>query len=50
MDYIPLNFAILLHPINWFTVLLMLLIAAFAFDQAAKLITNHVNNNSEENA
>lgn len=49
MDYIPLNFNILLHPINWLTVFLMLAIAAFALDQLGKLITNHVNNNSEDN-
>lgn len=37
MDYIPLNFAILGHPINWVTVWLMLLIAAFAIQSVFDL-------------
>lgn len=29
MDYIPLNWDLILSPINWFIILLMLLIAGF---------------------
>lgn len=29
---IPLNWRMMAHPVNWFTVLLMVLIAGFALD------------------
>jgi hypothetical protein len=47
MDYIPINFAIIGHPINWLIVWLMLAIAAFAIDQ----LVNYFNTqNSSENS
>lgn len=29
-NFIPLNFELIMNPLNWFTVILMLLIAGFA--------------------
>ena len=31
MDWVPLNFAILKNPVNWLTVLLMVMIGMFAY-------------------
>lgn len=42
MDYLPLNFAIMRHPSNWLTVLLMALIAGFVLDL---ILTWHRSNN-----
>ncbi len=40
-EYIPLNFRILLQPLNWLIVLLMLVIAGFALETAYKLVVSH---------
>jgi hypothetical protein len=45
MEYIPINFAIIGHPINWLTVWLMVAIAAFAVNE----LINFFNSQSSEN-
>ena len=32
LEKLPLNFALLSNPLNWLTVVLMLLVAGFAFE------------------
>lgn len=40
-EYIPLNFRILLQPLNWLIVLLMLAIAGFALETAYTFAVSH---------
>jgi hypothetical protein len=38
LDAIPINWRLIGNPLNWLIILLMVMIAGFAFDQAARLI------------
>lgn len=50
MDYIPLNFAIMGHPLNWLTIWLMLVIAGFALQSLFDLFNTSSAPNSQENS
>lgn len=50
MKYIPINFDIVLQPLNWLTVLLMLTIAGFAAETVYNfVVSHHAVNNAQEN-
>jgi hypothetical protein len=37
MEYIPINWGIVKHPMNWITIFLMVFLAFIGFDLALKL-------------
>jgi len=49
MEYVPLNFRILLQPLNWLTILLMLAIAGFAVETAYTFAVSHHSINNQDN-
>jgi hypothetical protein len=50
MEYIPINFAIIGHPLNWLIVWLMIAIAAFALDQLISFFDVAQPTNNSESA
>ncbi len=40
-DALPINWRLIGNPLNWAIVLLMVIIAGFAFDAGARFITTH---------
>lgn len=40
LKYIPINWALMKHPTNWITIVLMLVFALIVFDLGAKGLTN----------
>lgn len=38
MKYVPLNFELIKSPLNWVTIILMIAIGMFAFDEILRLL------------
>lgn len=37
MDWVPINWGLIKNPLNWITIILMVIIAGFAAQQAVRL-------------
>lgn len=46
VKYVPLNWGIIKHPANWVIVLLMVIIAGFALDQAIRYFQTQGSSNA----
>lgn len=44
MKYIPINFDLIKSPLNWLIIILMLVIAAFAFDEIFRFVSPETDN------
>lgn len=47
MKYVPINFAIALQPLNWLTIMLMLVIASFAVETVYTFAVSSAATNEE---
>ena len=46
VKYIPINWGLIKHPVNWLTILMMLIIMGIAFEQVYKYLNPGVIDNA----